>query len=60
MHGNIFDIIAKRINFYPSYPHLLPPPPNYSLDELKHDLMNLQDEFVFVPADKSANNVIIV
>ena len=56
----IFDIIGKRINFYLSNPHLLPPPPNYSLEELKNDLINLQDEFVFVPADKAANNVIIV
>ena len=56
----IFDKITKRVNFYRSNPQLLPPTPNYSLDDFKHDLMELQDEFVFVPADKAANNVIIV
>jgi hypothetical protein len=56
----IFDKISQRIEFYQSNSQLLPPEPNYTLFDLKEDLIEMQKDFVFVPADKAANNIIIV
>jgi hypothetical protein len=56
----IFDIIDKRITFYSSNGHLLPPKPSISYRHLKKDFQDLHSKYVFVPADKASNNVIII
>ena len=56
----IMSIISTRIKFYQSNPHLLPPQPKVSVHALKHSLKQFHSNFVLVPADKAANNIIIV
>jgi len=56
----IFEIIDKRISFYNSNGHLLPPKPRTSYRHLKKDFQDLHSKYVFVPADKASNNVIII
>lgn len=56
----ILKKIKERVEFYVSNPHLLPPEPTYSLLDLKHDLIDLHKKYIFVPADKAANNIIII
>ena len=56
----IFEIVDKRIAFYTSNTHLLPPKPRFSYRHLKRAFQNFHSNFVFVPADKASNNVIIV
>ena len=57
---HIFDIIDKRITFYNSNGHLLPPRPRISFRHLKKGFQDLHSKYVFVPADKASNNVIII
>lgn len=57
---SVLDKIAKRINFYQSNSRLLPKHNSYTLQDLKTDLSELQKEFIFVPADKASNNIIII
>lgn len=57
---NIFKIIDSRINFYRGNEHLLPPKPRLTLRHLKKDILAFHSKFVLVPADKAANNIIIV
>jgi hypothetical protein len=40
--------------------HLLPPKPRLTLRYLKKDILDFHSKFVLVPADKAANNIIIV
>lgn len=56
----IFDIMDKRIAFYSSNTHLLPRKPRTSYRHLKAGLQDFHSKFVFVPADKASNNVIII
>ena len=56
----IFDIIDKRITFYNSNGHLLPPRPRISYRHLKKGVQDLHSKYVFVQADKASNNVIII
>ena len=56
----VFNIIEKRISFYSSNEHLLPPKPKTSYRHLKKGFQDLHSKFVFVPADKASNNVIII
>ena len=56
----ILSKIKGRIEFYLSNPNLLPPEPTYNLTDFKCDLKDLHKKFVFAPADKAANNVIII
>ena len=56
----IFDIIDSRIKFYSSNTHLLPPKPRFTLRHLKKDVSAFHSKFVLVPADKAANNIIII
>ena len=56
----IFKIIDTRINFYNSNPHLLPPNPRLTVHYLKSALQDFHSKFVFVPADKASNNIIII
>lgn len=56
----IFDIMDTRIAFYKSNSHLLPHKPRLSYRHLKKGIQEFHSKFVFVPADKASNNVIIV
>ena len=53
---NIFKIIDTRISFYSRNTHLLPPKPKSCFRHLKRGIQN----YVLVPADKNANNVVVV
>lgn len=57
---NIFKIIDIRVKFYTSNPHLLPSKPRLSFRFLKSKLQDFHSKFVFVPADKASNNIIII
>ena len=56
----ILNIMNTRIKFYNSNPTLLPPRPRLSINFLRKGIKGFHDKFVLVPADKAANNVIIV
>ena len=57
---NIFKIIDTRISFYSRYTHLLPPKSKSSFRHLKRGIQNFHMKYVFVPADKAANTVVVV
>ena len=56
----ILEIMNTRIMFYDSNPSSLPPKPNISIRTLRTVLRDFHSKFVLVPADKAANNIIIV
>ena len=56
----ILNIMDTRIKFYNANPSLLPPKPRLSINFLRKGIKSFHDKFVLVPADKAANNVIIV
>ena len=47
----------KRIKFYSHNTNLLPPKPKSSFRHLKQ---GIKEFHVFVPADKAANNIVVV
>ena len=55
---SIFDIVDKRIKFYSQNTYLLPPKPSFK--HLKQGIQEFQRKYVLVPADKAANNVVVV
>ena len=57
---NIFKIIDTRISFYSRDTHLLPPKPKSSFRHLKRGIQDFHMNYVLVPADKAANNVVVV
>ena len=57
---NIFKIIDTRISFYSRNKSLLPPKPKYSFRHLKRGIQDFHMNYVLVPADKAANNVVVV
>ena len=57
---NIFRIIDTRISFYSRNTHLLPPKPKSSFRHLKRGIQDFHVNYVLVPADKAANNVVVV
>ena len=57
---NIFKMIDTRISFYSRYTHLLPPKPKSSFRHLKRGIQDFQKNYVLVPTDKAANNVVVV
>ena len=57
---NIFKIIDTRISFYSRNTHLLPPKPKSSQRHLKRGIQDFHMNYVLVPADKAANNVVVV
>ena len=57
---NIFKIIDTRISFYSHNTHLLPPKPKSSFRHLKQGILDFHMNYVWVPADKAANNVVVV
>ena len=56
---NIFKIIDTRISFCSRYTHLLPPKPKSSFRHLKRGIQDFHMNYVLVPADKAANNVVV-
>ena len=57
---NIFQIIDKRISFYLNNLDLLPPKSKFSFRHLKQGIQEFHRKYVLVPADKAANNVVVV
>ena len=60
MSFNIFKIIDTRISFYSRNTHFLPPKPKSSFRHLKRGIQDFHMNYVLVPADKAANNVVVV
>ena len=58
--GSIFTIVDKRIKFYSQNTYLLPPKPKSSFRHLKQGIQEFHRKYVLVPADKAANNVVVV
>ena len=56
---NIFKIIDTRISFYSLNTHLLPPKPKSSFRHLKRGIQDFHMNYILVPADKAANNVVL-
>ena len=57
---SIFTIVDKRIKFYSQNTNLLPPKPKSSFRHLKQGIQEFHRKYVLVPADKAANNVVVV
>ena len=57
---SIFKIIDTRISFYSRNTHLLPTKPKSSFRHLKRRIQDFNRNYVLVPADKAANNVVVV
>ena len=56
----IFKIIDERVLFYSNNLDLLPPKPKLSFRYLKQGIQEFHRRYVFAPADKAANNVVVV
>ena len=57
---NIFKIFDGRISFYCNNLDLLPPKPKFTFRHLKKGIEQFHRRFVLAPADKAANNVVVV
>ena len=57
---NIFKIIDTCISFYSCNTNLLPPKPKSSFRNLKRGIQDFHMNYVLIPADKAANNVVVV
>ena len=57
---NIFKIIDRRISYYSQNTNMLPLKPKISYRYLKSGIEEFHRKFVLVPADKTANNVVVV
>ena len=57
---NIFKIIDGRISFYCNNIDLLPHKPKFTFRHLKKGIQEFHRRFVLAPADKAANNVVVV
>ena len=57
---NIFLIIDTRTSFYSHNEHLLPPKRKSSFLHLKRGIPRFQMNCVLIPADKAADNVVVV
>ena len=53
-------IVDIRIENFTTQPHLYKQPPSRSVKALKRKMEKLHSKYVFAPADKAANNVIII
>ena len=56
----IFNIIDERVLFYSNNLDLLPPKPKLSFPYLKQGIQEFHRTCVLVPADKAANNIVVV
>ena len=50
----------QRIKFYSQNTNLLPPKPKSTFRHLKQGIQDFHRKYVLVPADKAANNVLVV
>ena len=57
---NIFKIIDGRISFYCNNLDLLPPKLKFTFRHLKKGIQEFHKKFVLAPADKAANNVVVI
>ena len=57
---NIFKIIDGRISFYCNNLEFLPPKPKFTFGHLKKGIQEFHRRFVLAPADKTANNVVVI
>ena len=57
---SIFNIVDKHINFYSQNTNLLPLKHKSSFRHLKQGNQEFHRKYVLVPADKAANNVVVV
>ena len=57
---SILKLVNKRISFYSQNTNLLPPKPKTSLRHLTLGIQEFHRKYVLAPADKAANNVIVV
>ena len=57
---NIFKIIDGCISFYSQNTNMLPRKPKISNRYLKSGIKEFHRKYVLVPADKAANNVVVV
>ena len=56
----IFKIIDERVLFYSNKHDLLAPKPKLSFRYLKQGIQEFHRKYVLAPADKAANNVVVV
>ena len=57
---SIFKIVDQRIKFYSQNTNLLPPKPKSTFRHSKQGIQDFHRKHVLVPADKAANNVVVV
>ena len=57
---SIFTIVDKRIQFSSQNTNRLTPKPKSSFRHLKQGIQEFHRKYVLVPADKAANNVVVV
>ena len=57
---SIFKIVDQRIKFYLQNTKFLPPKPKSTFRHLKQGIQDFHTKYVLVPADKAANNVVVV
>ena len=57
---NIFKIIDRRISFCSQNTNMLPREPKINYRYLKSGIEEFHRKYVLVPADKAANNVVVV
>ena len=57
---SIFKIVDQCIKFYSQNTNLLPPKPKSTFRHLKQGIQDFHKKYVLVPADKAANNVVVV
>ena len=57
---SIFNIVDKRIKIYSQNTDLLTPKPKSFFRHLKQGIQEFHRKYVLVPADKAANNVVVV
>ena len=57
---SIFKIVDQRIKFYSQNTNLLLPKLKSTFQHLKQGIQDFHGKYVLVPADKAANNVVVV
>ena len=57
---NIFKIIAGRVLFHCNLFDLLPPKPIFTFRHVKKGIQEFHRRFVLAPAEKAANNAVVV
>ena len=57
---SIYKIVDQRIKFYSQNTNRLPPKPKSTFRHLKQGIQDFHRKYVLVPADKAANNVVVV